>query len=96
MRYINLNNIVLPVGWTEKVQALNDQLNAAATPEQRKKIIEQNPIWKELFISLSALSNGKCWYSEALDVMSDRDIDHFRPKNEAKNAAGDDLGYLYR
>lgn len=99
MRYINLNNIVLPDGWTVKVQALNNQLNAAATPKQRKEIIEKNPIWKELFVPLSALSNGKCWYSEALDVMSDRDIDHFRPKNEAKNVDGiaraDDEGYWW-
>lgn len=38
-----------------------------------------------MFVPLSNLSNGKCWYSEALDVMSDRDIDHFRPKGKAKN-----------
>ena len=99
MRYINIKNILLPVGWEEKAQALNKQLTLAEDSDARKLIINNNPIWKDLFIPLNNLSKGKCWYSEALDVMSDRDIDQFTPKNESKNTDGiaraDEEGYWW-
>lgn len=85
MRYIDLSQLKLPTGWAEKAARLNAQLKAATTDAERTAIMDKNPIWQELFVPLSKLSNGKCWYSEACDVMSDRDVDHFRPKNEAKN-----------
>jgi len=87
MRYINLNDIELPDGWIEKAEKLTQDLNEAEDAEGRNEIIDlaKNEIWKKLFIPLHNLSNGKCWYSEANDVMSDRDIDHFRPKKQAKN-----------
>lgn len=87
MRYINLDELELPGGWEAKVQELNRKLQNA-DDNAIGDIIEKNPIWKELFVPLSNLSNGKCWYSEALDVMSDRDIDHFRPKGRAINVDG--------
>jgi hypothetical protein len=37
-------------------------------------------IWGELKPQLSALSKGKCWYSESLNPTSDKNVDHFRPK----------------
>ena len=85
MRYIDLTKLQLPDGWQAKAEALNIRLRAAATDSEKAKIMDDNPIWQDLFIPLNELSSGKCWYSEALDVMSDRDIDHFRPKNKAKN-----------
>jgi hypothetical protein len=85
MRYINIKNIELPVGWEKKAKALNVKLSAAKDDAERAVIFKKHPIWQELFIPLHNLSKGKCWYSEAKDIMSDRDIDHFRPKNEAKN-----------
>jgi uncharacterized protein (TIGR02646 family) len=101
MRYINLNDIELPDGWLEKAEKLTQELKGAIDAEARKVIIDssKNEIWKDLFIPLQNLSNGKCWYSEANDVMSDRDIDHFRPKKEAKNVDSiprvDEDGYWY-
>lgn len=85
MRYINIDDLELPIDWGAKVDKLNEDLRNAATHEERVNIIENNPVWQDLFIPLSNLSKGKCWYSEALEVMSDRDVDHFRPKNKAKN-----------
>lgn len=32
------------------------------------------------------MSYGKCWYSEAKDAGANFDVDHFRPKAEAKRA----------
>lgn len=101
MRYINLNEIALPDGWLEKAKDLTQALKDAKNSKSRKKIINsaKNEIWKELFIPLHNLSYGKCWYSEAKDVMSDRDVDHFRPKNVAKNIdqipRADEEGYWY-
>ncbi len=101
MRYINLNDLKLPDGWLEKAEKLTQELKDAQDDEARKKIIDlgKNEIWKDLFIPLQNLSNGKCWYSEANDVMSDRDIDHFRPKKQAKNIDKiprvDEDGYWY-
>ena len=85
MRHININDLELPPNWADKANKLNADLQNAITHEERANIIEKNPIWQDLFIPLSNLSKGKCWYSEALEVMSDSDVDHFRPKNEAKN-----------
>lgn len=87
MRYIDIRNIELPEGWQAKADALNVKLNAANDAD-RAGILKENPIWQELFIPLQNLSKGKCWYSEAKEVMSDKDIDHFRPKNEARNLDG--------
>lgn len=88
MRYIDLGEIELPDNWQARVNDLNQRLIDAENDTDRKEIIDANPIWKDLFIPLSRLSNGKCWYSEVLDVMSDRDIDHFRPKGRAINTDG--------
>lgn len=94
-----MNEIVLPDGWLDKAEKMNQLLFDAADDKERQRIIDKNPIWKQLFVPLSLLSKGKCWYSEALDVMSDRDIDHFRPKGSAKNINGvkraDEDGYWW-
>lgn len=85
MRFIDIANIEIPDGWEDKAMALSAKISAAKDDSDRADIFKNNPIWQELFIALQKLSYGKCWYSEARDVMSDRDVDHFRPKNEAKN-----------
>lgn len=95
MRYIDISSITLPDGWKEKADSLIKQLEKIESEFDRNNIIDKNQIWKELFIPLHNLSNGKCWYSEALDVMSDRDI----PKGNAKNIdgipRGDEDGYWW-
>ncbi|MCC7150197.1 MAG: hypothetical protein IT216_13325 [Saprospiraceae bacterium] len=99
MRYIDISKIQLPAGWKTKADNLTAKIKAEPDAAKRAKIMDDNPIWKELLVPLSQLSKGKCWYSEAQDVMSDRDVDHFRPKNEAKNVdnipRGDEEGYWW-
>ncbi|TKC04863.1 HNH endonuclease family protein [Pedobacter frigoris] len=85
MRYIDLNKLQPPEGWIDKANLLKAKMQNAQNSQERIKILKENPIWQELLIPLSELSNGKCWYSEAREIMSDRDVDHFRPKNEALN-----------
>lgn len=38
-------------------------------------------IWKDLAHYLAKLRNNKCWYSESKNSGSDKDVEHFRPKN---------------
>jgi uncharacterized protein (TIGR02646 family) len=38
-------------------------------------------IWRDLASQMSALKNGKCWYSESRNPTADKNVDHFRPKN---------------
>lgn len=88
MRYIDLSKLELPDDWQAKADSLHAQLAAATNKDERSKILKENPIWQDLFVPLNNLSRGKCWYSEAKEIMSDKDVDHFRPKNEARNLDG--------
>ncbi len=88
MRTIDLDTIVMPDGWLEKAEQLRNELEGK-TSEQRSKILKTNPIWQELLVPLKDISHNKCWYSETREVMSDMDVDHFRPKNEAIQQVGD-------
>lgn len=90
MRTINISDLedLLPDGWLEKADQLTQKLHDK-TAEERSIILKKHPIWQELLVQLKELSNNKCWYSEAKEVMSDMDVDHFRPKNEALQKDGD-------
>ncbi|MEI7911944.1 MAG: hypothetical protein WCK77_20120 [Verrucomicrobiota bacterium] len=41
-------------------------------------------IWGDLAVPLRALSKEKCWYSESRNPASDKNVDHFRPKNRVQ------------
>ena len=99
MRFIDLNNIDIPDGWENQIAELNQELNECNNHEERCSCIDEHEVWRVLFTQLADLGFNKCWYSEARDTMSDRDIDHFRPKKEAKNLPGipraDEEGYWF-
>lgn len=44
--------------------------------------------WTKLKPWLFALSHGKCWFTEGRDICSHTDVEHFRPKKEAKELDG--------
>ncbi|MTD27810.1 HNH endonuclease [Erwinia sorbitola] len=55
------------------------------SPEKRKEFIKKKShIWRGFSKYLAKMSYGKCWYSEAKDAGANFDVDHFRPKAEAK------------
>jgi uncharacterized protein (TIGR02646 family) len=54
-----------------------------AITEGLKKSSRQK-IWRDLAQPLAALQKGKCWYSESINPTSDKDVDHFRPKNRVQ------------
>ena len=90
MRYVDLSKVKIPKDWLEKAQKLQQELTGIIDIKDKLAHIDKNPIWQDnsLFTVLNNAMDGKCWYSEAKDLMSDRDIDHYRPKKEAKDTVG--------
>ncbi len=74
--------------WLEKSQKLVAQLaalEAAGKRKERNDLIDANSNhWGKLKEWLLALSGGKCWFSEVKELYSHYDVEHFRPKKEAK------------
>lgn len=65
------------------------KLNTAGNIKERNKFIDDHSAhWGKLKPWLLALSNGKCWFTEARDIASHLDVEHFRPKKAARNAKG--------
>lgn len=61
------------------------ELDAAGKRDERNALIDANrDHWGALKEWLSALSGGKCWFSEVRDLYSHYDVEHFRPKKESK------------
>lgn len=97
MIYINRNAALIP----QKV--LDVALRAQITleqlpPEERKDYIKKKShIWRGFAKYLSKMSYGKCWYSEVKDAGANFDVDHFRPKAEARRAEEivDEDGYAW-
>lgn len=93
MRYIPLHEKTGPMkgelldqDWLDKANNLTALLAAAPDKAARDAIIDQksNQIWGEIKDWLLSLSHNKCWFSEAEDVFSHRDVEHFRPKKACK------------
>lgn len=60
-------------------------LDAAGKRDERNALIDANSAhWGALKGWLLAVSNGKCWFSEVRELYSHYDVEHFRPKKEAK------------
>ena len=60
-------------------------LDAAGKRAERNALIDANSThWGALKEWMLALSAGKCWFSEVRELYSHYDVEHFRPKKEAK------------
>lgn len=74
--------------WVAKSEQLVTELAAldsAGKREERNALIDSNSgHWGALKDWLLALSAGKCWFSEVRELYSHYDVEHFRPKKEAK------------
>ena len=75
--------------WLAKSQQLASDLaalDAAGKREERNALIDaKSAHWGALKEWLQALSAGKCWFSEVREFYSHYDVEHFRPKKEAKS-----------
>lgn len=56
---------------------------------ERNKLIDDNrDHWSKLKPWLLTLSGGKCWFTEARDIASHLDVEHFRPKKSSRGVKG--------
>jgi hypothetical protein len=78
--------------WLAKSKQLVDtlaMLNAAGKREERNDLIDSNRAhWSVLRNWMLTLSGGKCWFSEVREKNSHYEVEHFRPKKEAKALDG--------
>jgi hypothetical protein len=75
---------------SEKLVADMARLQAAGEMVARNALIDAHGThWGQLKDWLLALSSGKCWFSEAKELFSHYDVEHFRPKKEAKGVGTD-------
>lgn len=88
MIHINIKDKNPPKDWCKKAESLTEELKQLKTSSERKEFINKRRIWSKLQHWLKGLSDGKCWYSEAREIYSFYDVDHFRPKNRAKQLDG--------
>ena len=75
----------------ERAQVMLETLPAE---DRRAFITKKSHIWRKFKRYLSAMSYGKCWYSESPDPQSFFDVDHYRPKLRARRSEDEfDVGY---
>lgn len=92
MRFIDLDNHRPDEAWLRKSDALTRkliELHEKGDIKARNKLIKNNSgHWGKLKDWLLSLSHNKCWFSEARDIYSYMDVEHYRPKLEAKDLQG--------
>lgn len=97
MIYIKRDYNLIPKGLLDRAEEAQKKL-MECTKKDRNKFIKANAkVWQEFKPYLSAMSFGKCWYSESFDDMALLDVDHFRPKFGAIRGKGirdDAYGWL--
>lgn len=65
------------------------KLDAKGQIKERNELIDKHGgHWGKLKPWLLSLSDGKCWFTEARDIASHLDVEHFRPKKAARNIKG--------
>ena len=73
----------------KKLKSKRKFKQAKAKLIERNRVIDNNSShWGELKQWLLALSHGKCWFTEGKEICSHYDVEHFRPKKEAKGENG--------
>lgn len=93
MIYIRMSGQTPPEDWLKRAREVTQEMEDAANDAERHAIIDRNDaLWGELKAWLLGLSHGKCWFSEARDIYSHFDVEHFRPKKSAKNLDGTERG----
>lgn len=84
MRYIDLNTLEALIPQHLKDAANNVYEELIAAPEnQRTTVINANShVWTNMKPYFENFFGCKCWYTESTNPGCDKDMDHFRPKNE--------------
>lgn len=94
MIYVNRHAGLIPQEILAAAVEAQQQLEALPTDQRAAFINRKSSIWRAFKMYLSEMSYGKCWYSECPEVQSFLDVDHYRPKLEAKRSESEcDPGY---
>ena len=94
MIYVKRNPALIPEKVLKVAERAQQELEALPEAERKDFIENKSRIWRSFARYLSQMSYGKCWYSESNDPQSFFDVDHFRPKKEAKRSETEsDDGY---
>jgi uncharacterized protein (TIGR02646 family) len=89
MRHIPLKKQQPDPKWLKRAGAALKALETAPDAAARKKIIDRkSKVWGDLKTWLLEMSHGKCWFSEAKEIFSNYDVEHYRPKKTAKDEDG--------
>jgi hypothetical protein len=78
--------------WLAKSTSLLSELSKLhannKTAERNELIDKHSAHWGKIKPWLLTLSHGKCWFSDVRELYSHYDVEHFRPKKEAKALNG--------
>ncbi|MEX5329668.1 hypothetical protein WCD99_20675 [Pseudomonas paraeruginosa] len=97
MIYINRNAALIPQKVLDVALRAQAELEQLPLEKRKEYIKKKSHIWRGFAKYLSKMSYGKCWYSEAKDAGANFDVDHFRPKAEARRTEEivDEFGYAW-
>ncbi len=91
--YVNRNTVSIPGAILTAAIEAQEQLEALPAGQRAEFIRRRSHIWRAFRPYLCRVSYGK-WYSENPEVQSFLDVDHYRPKLEAKRSEVEcDPGY---
>ncbi|WP_147441823.1 hypothetical protein [Corallococcus exercitus] len=89
MRYVDIDELVMPSGWLSRAGAAALAVLAGDDPNNH------SIVWRDLKDGLASLLGDKCWYCESWIDRSDNAVDHFRPKNSVSDAIAPHKGYRW-
>ncbi|HEX8209294.1 MAG TPA: hypothetical protein VF584_03825 [Longimicrobium sp.] len=96
MIYIRRDANLIPAKVLRVAERAQQQLEKLPATERPAFIRKKSHIWRAFARHLSRMSYGKCWYSESLEPQSFFDVDHFRPKLEARRSEElTEIGYQW-
>lgn len=94
MIYVKRDPTLIPEKVLRVAEKAQQKLERLPEAERKRFIEKKSHIWRGFARYLAKMSYGKCWYSESYDPQSFFDVDHFRPKKEAKRSDSEiDDGY---
>lgn len=86
MIYVRRDPNLIPEKVLRVAERAQAQLEALAPDERAAFIEKKSHVWRGFARYLAKMSYGKCWYSESDCVQSFKDVDHYRPKKQAKRS----------
>jgi uncharacterized protein (TIGR02646 family) len=96
MRHIDITDLAVSAAWQTEAATALSEARAKSTQQARAKYINsRSEVWSKLKPKLEDQSNRKCWYCESREIRSDRAVDHFRPKNNVRDADPPHDGYWW-